>query len=116
MLGTLARRPEERPRTKKEHTFYTFVRDRFEQQGNWLILIGVASNPFRHWLVCIATTSGLVTHFACLVVGYYELVSKAIVHFELMDQLLTSQLLTSQGILARSGGSVVFLRIQCGVW
>ncbi|KRY06481.1 hypothetical protein T01_5950 [Trichinella spiralis] len=29
MLGTLlsARRPEERPRTKKEHTFYTFALD-----------------------------------------------------------------------------------------
>ena len=36
MLGTplSARRPEERPRTKKEHTFYTFVRGRFEQQGS----------------------------------------------------------------------------------
>jgi hypothetical protein len=29
------------------------------------------------------------------VVGYYDLVSKVIVLFELMDQLLTSQLLTS---------------------
>jgi hypothetical protein len=67
MLGTplSAHRPEERPRTKKEHTFYTFVRDRFEQQGSWLIFIGVASSPFRHWLVCTVTTSGLVTHFAC---------------------------------------------------
>ena len=45
-------------------------------------------------------------------VGYYDLVSKAIVHFELMGQ---SQLLTSQGILARSGWFVVFLRIQYGV-
>ena len=27
-------------------------------------------------------------------VGYYDLVSKVIVHFELMGQLLTSQLLT----------------------
>jgi hypothetical protein len=36
MLGTLlsALRPEERPRTKKEHTFDTFVRGRFEQQGS----------------------------------------------------------------------------------
>ena len=36
LLGTplSARRPEERPRTKKEHTFYTFVRGRFEQQGS----------------------------------------------------------------------------------
>ena len=48
-------------------------------------------------------------------VGYYDLVSKAIVHFELMGQLLMSQLLMSQGILARSGWFVVFLRIQCGV-
>jgi hypothetical protein len=36
MLGTplSAHRPEERSRTKKEHTFYTFVRGRFEQQGS----------------------------------------------------------------------------------
>ena len=36
ILGTplSAHRPEERPRTKKEHTFYTFVRGRFEQQGS----------------------------------------------------------------------------------
>jgi hypothetical protein len=47
-------------------------------------------------------------------VGYYDLVSKAAAHFELMGQLLTSQLLISQGILARSGQFVVFLRIQCG--
>jgi hypothetical protein len=118
MLGTLlsARRPEERPRTKKEHTFYTFVRGRFGQQGSWLIFIGVGSNLFRHWLVCIVTTStsGLVTHFACSMVGYYDLVSKAIIHFELMGQLLMSQLLMSQGILARSGQLVVFLRNQCG--
>ena len=33
-----------------------------------------------------------------------------------MGQLLMSQLLTSQGILARSGWFVVFLRIQCGSW
>ena len=45
-------------------------------------------------------------------VGYYDLVSKVIVHFELMGH---SQLLTSQGILARSGWFVVFLRIQYGV-
>jgi hypothetical protein len=44
MLGTplSAHRPEERPRTKKEHTFYTFVRGRYGQQGSWLSLIGVA--------------------------------------------------------------------------
>ena len=41
-------------------------------------------------------------------VGYYDLVSKAIVHFELMGQLLMSQLST------RSGWFVVFVRIQCG--
>jgi hypothetical protein len=48
-------------------------------------------------------------------VGYYDpwWVSKAVVHFELMDQLLTSQLLMSQGILSRSRWFVVFLRIQC---
>ena len=41
-------------------------------------------------------------------VGYYDLVSKVIVHFELMGQLLMSQLLTSGGILAtRSGWFVV---------
>ena len=45
-------------------------------------------------------------------VGYYDLVSKAIVHFELMGQ---SQLLTSQGTLESSGKFVVFVRIQCGV-
>jgi hypothetical protein len=72
MLGTPrpASRSEARPRTKKEHTFYTFVRGRYEQQGSCLILIGVArigvaSNLFRHWLVRTVTTSGLVTHFAC---------------------------------------------------
>ncbi|KRY96755.1 hypothetical protein T4C_11693, partial [Trichinella pseudospiralis] len=27
-------------------------------------------------LVCIVTTSGLVTHFACTDGGYYDLVSK----------------------------------------
>jgi hypothetical protein len=47
-------------------------------------------------------------------VGYYDLVSKVIVHFELMGQLLTPQLLMSQEILARSRWFVVFLRIQCG--
>ena len=41
-----------------------------------------------------------MNHSAC---PYYDLVSKAIVHFELMGQLLTSQLITSQGILASSG-------------
>jgi hypothetical protein len=45
-------------------------------------------------------------------VGYYDLVRKAAVDFELMGQLLMSQLLSSQGILARSGQFVVFLRIQ----
>ena len=49
-------------------------------------------------------------------VDYYDLVGTAAVHFELIDQLLTSQLLMSQGILARSGWFVVFLRIQCGSW
>jgi hypothetical protein len=47
-------------------------------------------------------------------VGYYDLVSKAVVHFELMGQLLTSQLLTSLEILARSGRFVLFVRIQYG--
>ena len=49
-------------------------------------------------------------------VGYYDLVSKVIVHFELMDQLLTSQLSTSGGFIlaTRSGWFVVFVRIQCG--
>ena len=40
-------------------------------------------------------------------VGYYDLVSKVIVHFELMDQLLTSQLLTS-GEFSQQG--------QGGLW
>jgi hypothetical protein len=55
MLGTLLSgcRPEERPRRKKEHTFYAFVRGGFGHQGIWLILIGVAKNLFRHWLACI---------------------------------------------------------------
>ena len=39
-------------------------------------------------------------------VGYYDLVSKEVVHFELMSQLLMSQLLMSQ-LLARSGWFVV---------
>jgi hypothetical protein len=47
-------------------------------------------------------------------VGYYDLVSKAVVHFDLMGQLLASQLLTSQEILARSGRFVVFVRIVWG--
>ena len=36
MLGNplSARRLEERPRTKREHTFYTFVRGRFRHQGS----------------------------------------------------------------------------------
>ena len=36
MLGTplSAHRPEKIPRTKKEHTFYIFLRGRFEQQGS----------------------------------------------------------------------------------
>jgi hypothetical protein len=50
----------------KERTYFLYlVRGWFGQQGSWLILIGVASNFFRHWLVCIVTTSGLVTHFSC---------------------------------------------------
>jgi hypothetical protein len=40
-------------------------------------------------------------------VGFYDLVSNAVVHFELMGQLLTSQLLMSQ-ISTRSGWFVVF--------
>ena len=52
------------PNKERTHFLY-LVRGRFRQQGSWLILIGVASNPFRHWLVCIVTTSGLVTHFVC---------------------------------------------------
>ena len=40
-------------------------------------------------------------------VGYYDLVSKVIVHFELMGQLLTSQLLTS-GEFSQQG--------QGGLW
>ena len=40
-------------------------------------------------------------------VGYYDLVSKVIVHFELMGQLLTSQLLTS-GEFSKQG--------QGGLW
>jgi hypothetical protein len=36
MLGNplSAHRPEERPRTKKEHTFYYFVRARYRHQGS----------------------------------------------------------------------------------
>jgi hypothetical protein len=50
----------------KERTHFLFLlRGKFGQQGSCLILIGVASNPFRHWLVCIVTTFGLVTHFVC---------------------------------------------------
>jgi hypothetical protein len=37
-------------------------------------------------------------------VGYYDLVSKVIVHFELMDQLLTSQLSTSGEFSQCQGG------------
>jgi hypothetical protein len=42
------------------------------------------------------------------IVGY-DLVSKAIVHYELMGQLIKSQLLMPQGILARLGLFEVFL-------
>jgi hypothetical protein len=50
----------------KERTHFLYlVRDKFEQQGSWLILICVASNLFRNLLVCLVTTFGLVTHFAC---------------------------------------------------
>ena len=37
-------------------------------------------------------------------VGYYDLVSKVIVHFELMGQLLTSQLLKSGEFSQGQGG------------
>ena len=48
-------------------------------------------------------------------VGYYDLVSKVIVHFELMDQLETLQLLTSGEFLQQGQGGLWFLvRIQCG--
>jgi hypothetical protein len=40
-------------------------------------------------------------------VGYYDLVSKAVVHFEFMGQLLMSQLLTSQ-LSTKSGWFVFF--------
>ena len=39
-------------------------------------------------------------------VGYYDLVSKVIVHFELMGQLLTSQLLTSGEFLQQGQGGL----------
>ena len=39
-------------------------------------------------------------------VGYYDLVSKVIVHFELMDQLLTSQLLMSGEFLQQGQGGL----------
>ena len=61
-LSTQARGETE---NKERRHFLYLVRGRFGQQGSWLILIGVASNLFRHWLVCIVTTFGLVTHFAC---------------------------------------------------
>ena len=50
---------------RKNTLFNTVVRGRYEQQGSCLILIGVASNLSRHWLVILVTISGLVTHFAC---------------------------------------------------
>ena len=40
--------------------------------------------------------------------GCYDLITKVLVHLEVMGQLLMSQLST------RSGWFVVFLRIQCG--
>jgi hypothetical protein len=102
MLGTLLSTQAIGETQNKEITHFLYFCKGFGQQGSWLILIGVASNLFRHWLVCIVTISGLVTHFACPMVGYYDLVSKAMVHFELMGQLLTSQLLTSH-LSTRSG-------------
>ena len=39
-------------------------------------------------------------------VGYYDLVSKVIVHFELMDQLLMSQLLTSEEFSQQGQGGL----------
>jgi hypothetical protein len=39
-------------------------------------------------------------------VGYYDFVSKVIVHFELMDQLLMSQLSTSTGFSKQVQGSL----------
>ena len=53
---------------KQRTHFLYLVRGRFRQQGSWLILIGVASNLFRHWLICIVTTFGLVTHFVWWVI------------------------------------------------
>jgi hypothetical protein len=48
-------------------------------------------------------------------VSYYDLVSKVIVHFELMHQLLTSQLLMSGKFSQQGQGWFVdFVRIQCG--
>jgi hypothetical protein len=50
----------------KERTHFLYlVWGRFRQQGSWLIFIGVASNLFWHWFVCIVTAFGLVTHFVC---------------------------------------------------
>jgi hypothetical protein len=48
-----ARRQEERPPNKERTQFLYFVRGRLRQQDRWLILIGVASNLFRHWLACV---------------------------------------------------------------
>jgi hypothetical protein len=39
-------------------------------------------------------------------VGYYDLVNKVIVHFELMDQLLMSQLLTSEEFSQQGQGGL----------
>jgi hypothetical protein len=39
-------------------------------------------------------------------VGYYDLVSKVMVHFKLMDQLLTSQLLTSRKFSQQGQGGL----------
>ena len=46
-------------------------------------------------------------------VGYYDLVSKAVVHFEFMGQLLMSQLLTSQ-LSTKSGWFVFFSEFSVG--
>jgi hypothetical protein len=50
ILGTppLRTQAREEPRRKKEHTFYTFVRGRYEQQGSCLIFF------FETGFLCIA--------------------------------------------------------------